>query len=115
MITRAGSRRGERVVAELAQDVARPADDLAGFRQGSALAALAVLHRRVVTVIGGAGPGMGLPGMGPGMGFPGMGMGMPSAGAGESMTKMRSMSAAEKNAKKAARRREKEARRKGRR
>jgi signal recognition particle subunit SRP54 len=61
-------------------------------------------------------PGMGLPGMGmPGMGFPGMGMpgmGMP---AGESMTKMRPLSASEKNAKKAQRKREKEARRKSRR
>jgi signal recognition particle subunit SRP54 len=61
-------------------------------------------------------PGMGMPGMGfPGMGFPGMpGMGMPG-GAGDSMTKMRTLSAAEKNAKKAARKREKEARRKSRR
>src|ERR1019366_9417938 len=54
VITRAGSRRGERVVAGLAQ-AARPADDLAGFGQGSALAALAVLHRRVAAVAGGAG------------------------------------------------------------
>jgi signal recognition particle subunit SRP54 len=63
-------------------------------------------------------PGMGLPGMGmPGMGFPGMGMpgmGMPGPG-GDSMTKMRPMSTAEKNAKKAQRKREKEARRKSRR
>ncbi len=58
-------------------------------------------------------PGMGMPGMGmPGMGMPGMGMGM---GGGESMTKMRTMSAAEKNAKKAQRKREKEARKKSRR
>jgi signal recognition particle subunit SRP54 len=57
-------------------------------------------------------PGMGLPGMGfPGMGMPGMGGG----GGGESMTKMRTLSAAEKNAKKAARKREKEARKKSRR
>src|ERR1039457_6436018 len=60
VITRAGSHRGERVVAELAQDAARPADDLAGLGQGGALAALAVLHRRVVVVVGGAGPGVGL-------------------------------------------------------
>jgi signal recognition particle subunit SRP54 len=67
-------------------------------------------------------PGMGgmggFPGM-PGMGFPGMGMpgfGMPGLGApGESMTKMKPLSAAEKNAKKAARKREKDARRKSRR
>ena len=61
-------------------------------------------------------PGMGLPGM-PGMGFPGMpGMGMPGmAGPGESLTRMKSLSAAEKNAKKAQRKREKEARRKSRR
>src|SRR5712691_3798806 len=63
VITVAGSRRGERVVAELGQQVARPADDLAGLGQGGALAALAVLHRRVVAVIGGAGPGVGLPGL----------------------------------------------------
>jgi signal recognition particle subunit SRP54 len=41
-------------------------------------------------------------------------MGMPGAG-GESMTKMRSLSTAEKNAKKAQRKREKEARKKSRR
>jgi signal recognition particle subunit SRP54 len=59
-------------------------------------------------------PGMGMPGMGfPGMGMPGMGAGMP--GGGDSMTKMRTLSAAEKNAKKAQRKREKEARRKSRR
>jgi signal recognition particle subunit SRP54 len=58
-------------------------------------------------------PGMGLPGMGmPGMGFPGLGM--PGA-PGDSMTKMKPMSAAERNAKKAARKREKEARKKSRR
>ena len=64
-------------------------------------------------------PGMGMPGMGmPGMGFPGMGMpgmGMPGAGGDPSMTKMRSLSAAEKNVKKAQRKREKEARKKSRR
>jgi signal recognition particle subunit SRP54 len=67
-------------------------------------------------------PGMGgLPGM-PGMGgFPGMpGMGgfpgMPGMGdTGDSMTKMKTLSAAEKNAKKAQRKREKDARRKSRR
>jgi signal recognition particle subunit SRP54 len=69
---------------------------------------------------GGGFPGMGLPGMPgfgvPGMGFPGMGMpGMAGADAGDSMTKMRPLSTAEKNARKAARKREKEARRKGRR
>jgi len=59
----------------------------------------------------------GMPGFGlPGMGFPGMGMpGMAGAETGDSMTKMRPLSTAEKNAKKAARKREKEARRKGRR
>ena len=60
-------------------------------------------------------PGMpgGFPGM-PGMGFPGMGM--PGGGApGESLTKMKTMSTAEKNARKAARKREKDARKKSRR
>jgi signal recognition particle subunit SRP54 len=67
-------------------------------------------------------PGMGMPGMGmPGMGFPGMpGMGMPGMGGGmgmpgDSMTKMRTLSSSEKNAKKAQRKREKEARKKSRR
>ena len=63
-------------------------------------------------------PGMGMPGMGmPGMGMPGMGMpfGMPGIAApGESMTKMRSLSKTEKNAKKAQRKREREARKKSR-
>jgi len=59
-------------------------------------------------------PGMGgFPGM-PGMGMPGMGM--PGAGGeGESLTKMRTLSQSEKNAKKAARKRERDARKKGRR
>jgi signal recognition particle subunit SRP54 len=64
-------------------------------------------------------PGMGGPGMGgmggfPGMaGFPGMpGMGGPPA---ESMTKMKALSEKEKNAKKAQRKREKDARKKNRR
>ena len=56
-------------------------------------------------------PGMGFPGM-PGMGFPGMGM---PPGAGDSLTKMKPLSAAEKNARKAARKREKDARKKSRR
>jgi signal recognition particle subunit SRP54 len=74
--------------------------------------------------MGGLGmPGMGMPGMGgfgmPGMGMPGMGMpgmGMPGMmpGGGESMTKMRPLSTAEKNARKAARKREKDARKKNR-
>ncbi|HVY49787.1 MAG TPA: signal recognition particle protein, partial [Minicystis sp.] len=66
-------------------------------------------------------PGMGFPGMGvPGMGFPGMmpGMGMPGmmgGGAdGPSLTKMKTLSASERNAKKAQRKRERDARRKGR-
>ena len=57
-------------------------------------------------------PGMGMPGF-PGMGMPGMGM--PGGGAeGPSMTKMRTLSQAEKNAKKASRKRERDARKKGR-
>ena len=58
--------------------------------------------------------GFGLPGMPPGMGMPGMGM--PGMGApAEGMTKMRPLSTAEKNARKAARKREKDARKKSRR
>ncbi len=69
-------------------------------------------------------PGMGgmggMPGMGGFPGMPGMGgfPGMPGMGAGtpgESLTKMKPMSSSEKNAKKAQRKREKEARRKSRR
>ncbi|MRG97377.1 signal recognition particle protein [Polyangium spumosum] len=57
-------------------------------------------------------PGMGMPGF-PGMGMPGMGM--PGGGAeGPSMTKMRTLSQAEKNAKKSQRKRERDARKKGR-
>ncbi len=74
-----------------------------------------------MSAMGGMGglPGMGgfpgMPGLGgfPGMGFPGM-PGMPGAPT-ESMTKMRALSDKEKNAKKAQRKREKEARKKNRR
>jgi signal recognition particle subunit SRP54 len=65
-------------------------------------------------------PGFGFPGM-PGMGMPGMGMpGFPGMMGGEdeasgSLTKMKSLTTAEKNAKKAQRKREKDARRKSRR
>jgi signal recognition particle subunit SRP54 len=75
--------------------------------------------------MGGGFPGMGgmggFPGMPPGMGgFPGMAgfPGMPGMGGGppgESMTKMKALSEKEKNAKKAQRKREKEARKKNRR
>jgi signal recognition particle subunit SRP54 len=62
-------------------------------------------------------PGMGMPGLGmPGMGFPGMGMpgmGMPGMGAPEP-PKMRQLSKSEKNARKADRKRERAARKKGR-
>jgi signal recognition particle subunit SRP54 len=65
--------------------------------------------------MGGLGmPGMGMPGMG-GFGMPGMGMPGMMPGGGESMTKMRPLSTAEKNARKAARKREKDARKKNRR
>ncbi len=51
------------------------------------------------------------------MGMPGMGapFGMPGLGAGDSMTKMKPLSKTEKNAKKAQRKRERDARKKGRR
>src|ERR1022692_591296 len=60
---RGRSHRGERVVAELAQQVAGLAHDLAGLGQGGPLTVLAVLDRRVVAVVGGAGPGVGLSGL----------------------------------------------------
>jgi signal recognition particle subunit SRP54 len=85
------------------------------------------MARNMKKMMGGGGmpgfPGMGMPGMGmPGMGmpgFPGMmpGMGMPGMGGdgGPSMTKMKTLSASERNAKKAQRKRERDARKKGRR
>jgi signal recognition particle subunit SRP54 len=82
------------------------------------------MGRNAAKALGGMGgmPGMGgLPGMGgmPGMGFPGMGfpgMGMPGMGSpADGMTKMKPMTATEKNARKAQRKREKDARRKSRR
>ncbi len=59
-------------------------------------------------------PGMGMPGMGmPGMGMPGMGMpGMGVPGGVDSAPRMRSLSKAEKNARKAERKRERTARKK---
>jgi signal recognition particle subunit SRP54 len=89
------------------------------------------MARNMKKMMGGGMPGMGMPGMGmpgfpgmmPGMGLPGMmpgmgmpGMGMPGMGGGDqpSMTKMRSLSATERNAKKAQRKRERDARKKGR-
>jgi signal recognition particle subunit SRP54 len=66
-------------------------------------------------------PGMpgfpGMPGL-PGMGLPGMGMGgmgMPQLGVEDSLTKKKPVTAAERNARKAARRRQRGARKKGRR
>jgi signal recognition particle subunit SRP54 len=88
------------------------------------------MARNMKKMMGGGGmpgmPGMGgLPGMGgmpgfPGMGMPGMGfpgMGMPGLGGGDapSLTKMKTLSASERNAKKAQRKRERDARKKGRR
>jgi signal recognition particle subunit SRP54 len=75
---------------------------------------------------GGGMPGMGMPGMGGFLGMGGFpGLGMPGIGArpgaqamadsGESLTKMKPLTSTEKNAKKAQRKREKEARRKSRR
>src|SRR6516162_10520236 len=57
---RVSGRGGERVVAELGQDVMGLAEDLAGLGQAGALAVLAVLDRGVVPVVGGRGPGVGL-------------------------------------------------------
>ncbi len=93
--------------------------NLPGLRQLGALRNM----KKMASQMGGfpGMPGMGFPGMGlPGMGFPGMGFpGMPGMGGGgspgESLTKMKPLTAAEKNAKKAQRKREKEARRKSRR
>src|SRR5437660_7878335 len=58
-----GSGGGERVVAELGQDVAGLPEDLAGLGEGGALAALAVLDLRVITVVGGGRAGVGLAGL----------------------------------------------------
>jgi signal recognition particle subunit SRP54 len=60
-------------------------------------------------------PGMGMPGMGmPGMGMPGMpGFGMPGTGAGDGTPRMKNLSKSERNARKADRKRERAARKKG--
>src|SRR5262249_57867530 len=52
VVTGAGSGGGERVVAELGQDVAGLPDDLAGFGQGGALGGRAGLHLGVVALVG---------------------------------------------------------------
>jgi signal recognition particle subunit SRP54 len=89
-----------------------------GRMPGMKNVAMARQLRKQMAARGGAGMmGMGLPGM-PGLGLPGMGipgMGLPGVGPADGMTKMRVLSAAERNAKKAARKREKDARRKSRR
>src|SRR5437773_6461157 len=59
----AGSGGGERVVAELGQDGAGPAEDLAGLGDGGALAAVAVLDLSVITVVGSRRAGVGLAGL----------------------------------------------------
>src|ERR1022692_3843080 len=58
-----GSGDGERVVAELGQDVAGLPDDLAGLREGGALTVLAVPDSGVVGVVGGRSAGVGLAGL----------------------------------------------------
>src|SRR6516225_10325819 len=63
VVTGAGSGGGERVVAEFGQDVAGLPDDLAGLREGGALAVLAVFDGGVVTVVGGRGAGVGFAGL----------------------------------------------------
>ena len=57
---RPGSGGGQRVVAELGQDVAGLPEELAGLGQGGALAVLAVLDLGVVAVVGGRCAGVGL-------------------------------------------------------
>jgi len=54
---------GERVVAELGQDVAGLPDDLAGLGQGGALAVLAVLDGGVIAVVGSRSAAVGLAGL----------------------------------------------------
>src|SRR5256886_8876328 len=59
----AGSGGGQRVVAELGQDVAGLPEELAGLGQGGALAVLAVLHLGVVAVVRSRGASAGLAGL----------------------------------------------------
>jgi signal recognition particle subunit SRP54 len=96
---------------------------LMGKIPGMKQAAMARNMKKMMGGMGGGMPGMpGFPGMGmPGMGFPGMmpGMGMPGmpgmpGAEGPSMTKMRTLSQSERNTKKAQRKRERDARKKGR-
>src|SRR5271165_2673694 len=58
-----GSGGGERVVAELGQDVAGLPEDLAGLGDGGAFTALALLDLSVITVVGGGRAGVGLAGL----------------------------------------------------
>src|SRR6266700_7738663 len=58
-----GSGGGERVVAELGQDVTGLAEDLAGLGDGCPLAVLAVFDLRVVGVVRRRGAGVGLAGL----------------------------------------------------
>ncbi len=136
-----GSGRPEKEVSELVQRFVFMKQLMEGMGQNMGMmgkipglkqmaSARAVRKQMAKMAAGGQIPGMGMPGMGmpgmgmPGMGFPGMpgmgmpGMGMPGAGMGgseESLTKMKTLSEKEKNAKKAQRKREKDARRKSRR
>jgi signal recognition particle subunit SRP54 len=131
-----GSGTKTEAVAELVQKFLFMKQMMAGMGQNLGLMGkipgmkqLAQLKNMQKAMGGGGGfpgmPGMGgfpgMPGMGgfpgmPGMGMPGFpGMGMPGGGAeGPSMTKMRTLSASERNAKKAQRKRERDARKKSR-
>ena len=79
----------------------------ASFAKNSSKHSLKYMSLRMNSFHGGS---MGMPGMG-GMGMPGMGGGGADT---PSMTKMRSLSASERNAKKGQRKRERDARKKGR-
>src|SRR6266571_2073656 len=62
-VTVTGSRRGQRIVAELGEDVHGLADDLAGLGDGGALAVDPVLDRGVVPVVRGGAAGVRLAGL----------------------------------------------------
>ena len=122
-----GSGQKPEVISELVQKFLFMRQMMGGFGQDlgflgniPGMKNLAMAKNLKKAMQGGGFPGMGFPGMPglPGMGMPGMGlggMGMPQLGVEDSLTKKKPVTAAERNARKAARRRQRGARKKGRR
>jgi signal recognition particle subunit SRP54 len=124
-----GSGQPEQGVGELVQKFLFMKQMMAGFGGDTGMLGripgmknIAAARQMRKAMKGGGMPGMGMPGMGmpgmgmPGMGMPGMGMpgmGMPGMGMPVEPPRMRQLSKSEKNARKAERKRERSARKKG--